>query len=123
TIKEINSGIIAVSAERLGQWLGRLTTGNAQGEYYLTDIISLAHKDGDTIETLVIEDEYQVQGVNNRLQLAELERHYQFNQARKFAQQGVTIADLHRFDVRGEPEFGRDVQVDINVILEGKVLI
>jgi bifunctional UDP-N-acetylglucosamine pyrophosphorylase / glucosamine-1-phosphate N-acetyltransferase len=123
TITEINSGIIAVKASRLTQWLNRLTTGNAQGEYYLTDIIALAHQDGDDIETLIIRDAFQVQGVNNRLQLAELERHYQQKCALDLAAGGVTIADPARLDIRGEPEFGRDVEIDINVILEGKVVI
>ena len=122
-ITEINSGIIAVSAARLTRWLARLTTGNAQGEYYLTDIIGLAHSDGDAIETLVIDDAFQVQGVNNRLQLAELERHYQIERAKTIALQGVTLADPLRLDIRGEPVFGKDVEIDINVILEGEVNI
>jgi len=122
-ITEINSGIIAVSTTHLTQWLARLTTGNAQGEYYLTDIVGLAHSDGEAIETLVIEDAFQVQGVNNRLQLAELERHYQIERAKRIAEQGVTLADPQRLDIRGEPEFGKDVEIDINVILEGKVKI
>jgi bifunctional UDP-N-acetylglucosamine pyrophosphorylase / glucosamine-1-phosphate N-acetyltransferase len=122
-ISEINSGIIAVSAAHLSRWLARLTTGNAQGEYYLTDIIALAHSDGEAIETLVIEDSFQVQGVNNRLQLAELERHYQIERAKNIALQGVTLADPQRLDIRGEPEFGKDVEIDINVILEGKVKV
>lgn len=122
-ITEINSGIIAVSAVHLTRWLARLTTGNAQGEYYLTDIIGLAHSDGDAIETMIIEDAFQVQGVNNRLQLAELERHYQIERAKNIALQGVTLADPQRLDIRGEPEFGKDVEIDINVILEGDVKI
>ncbi len=122
-ITEINSGIIAVSAAHLTRWLARLTTGNAQGEYYLTDIIGLAHNDGDAIETLVIDDAFQVQGVNNRLQLAELERHYQIERAKNIALQGVTLADPQRLDIRGEPQFGKDVEIDINVILEGVVKI
>ncbi len=122
-ITEINSGIIAVTASHLQRWLSQLTTSNAQGEYYLTDIIALAKQDGERIETLITDDALQVQGVNNRLQLAELERYYQIQRARSLASDGVTISDPQRLDIRGELAVGKDVEIDINVILEGRIQI
>jgi len=122
-IKETNSGIMAVRSATLRQWLGRLKNDNAQGEYYLTDIVGLAVADGVAVETLRIDDELEVLGVNNKAQLAQLERHYQRRMAERFLEAGVTLADPSRFDVRGELTCGRDVEVDINCIFEGKVVI
>jgi bifunctional UDP-N-acetylglucosamine pyrophosphorylase/glucosamine-1-phosphate N-acetyltransferase len=122
-IKETNSGIMAVHAAILRQWLGRLKNDNAQGEYYLTDIVGLAVADGITVDTLRIDDEFEVLGVNNKAQLAQLERHYQRRMARKQLDAGVTLADPDRFDVRGELICGRDVEIDINCVFEGKVVI
>lgn len=118
-ITEINTGIMAFSAARLKTWLSLLTTANAQGEYYLTDTVAIACRDGCTVSSLQTHDENEVQGVNNRLQLAELERNYQMQQARQLAMQGVTVRDPARLDIRGPLEVGRDVSLDVNVILEG----
>ncbi len=123
TIKETNSGIMAVHSATLRQWLGRLKNDNAQGEYYLTDIVGLAVADGIAVETLRIDDELEVLGVNNKVQLAQLERDYQRRLAERLLEAGVTLADPARFDVRGELHCGRDVEIDINCIFEGKVVI
>ncbi|SDO62188.1 bifunctional UDP-N-acetylglucosamine diphosphorylase/glucosamine-1-phosphate N-acetyltransferase GlmU [Pseudomonas jinjuensis] len=122
-IREGNTGILAVPRERLAGWLGRLSNQNAQGEYYLTDVIAMAVTDGLRVATAQPEDAMEVQGANDRIQLAELERHHQQRIARRLMAQGVTLLDPARFDVRGEISVGRDVQIDVNVILEGKVVI
>ena len=122
-ICEGNTGILAVPTPQLIDWLGRLSNDNAQGEYYLTDIIAMAVADGLVVATEIAEDPLEVQGANDRLQLSELERHYQYRAARELMAQGVTLRDPARFDVRGEITVGRDVHIDINVILEGTVVI
>ncbi|WP_260958371.1 bifunctional UDP-N-acetylglucosamine diphosphorylase/glucosamine-1-phosphate N-acetyltransferase GlmU [Pseudomonas citri] len=122
-ITEGNTGILAVPAARLGDWMSRLSNNNAQGEYYLTDVIAMAVADGLVVATEQPLDAMEVQGANDRRQLAELERHYQLRAARRLMAQGVTLRDPARFDVRGEVSVGRDVVIDINVILEGKVVI
>ncbi|ACO81267.1 UDP-N-acetylglucosamine pyrophosphorylase; GlmU [Azotobacter vinelandii CA] len=122
-ICEGNTGILAVPGARLADWLGRLSNDNVQGEYYLTDVIAMAVADGLTIATEQPQDAMEVQGANDRLQLAQLERHYQSRVARRLMAQGVTLRDPARFDLRGEVEVGRDVLIDVNVILEGKVII
>jgi len=122
-IKEGNTGILAVPGKRLAEWLGRLSNHNAQGEYYLTDVIAMAGSDGLVVATEQPHDAMEVQGANDRRQLAELERHYQLREGRRLMAQGVTLRDPARFDVRGEVTVGRDVLIDVNVILEGKVVI
>jgi len=122
-ICEGNTGILAVPGKRLGDWLGRLSNSNAQGEYYLTDVIAMAVADGLLVATEQPQDAMEVQGANDRIQLAELERHYQQRAAQRLMAQGVTLRDPARFDLRGEVTVGRDVLIDVNVILEGKVLI
>lgn len=122
-IKEGNTGILAVPGKRLGDWLSRLSNNNAQGEYYLTDVIAMAVSDGLTVATAQPLDAMEVQGANDRKQLAELERHYQQREARRLMALGVTLRDPARFDVRGDLTVGRDVTIDINVILEGCVVI
>jgi bifunctional UDP-N-acetylglucosamine pyrophosphorylase/glucosamine-1-phosphate N-acetyltransferase len=122
-ITEGNTGILAVPGKRLADWLGRLSNNNAQGEYYLTDVIAMAVGDGLVVATEQPFDAMEVQGANDRKQLAELERHYQMRAARRLMAQGVTLRDPARFDVRGEVTVGRDVLIDINVILEGRVVI
>ncbi len=119
-INEVNSGIMAVSAPRLRAWLDALDTGNNQGEYYLTDIVAMAHADEVRIRATVV-DETDVIGVNNKSQLAFLERHYQMGIANTLLEQGVTLLDPARLDVRGDVDCGRDVQIDVNVVLEGQV--
>ncbi len=122
-IKEVNTGILAVKADLLKNWLGKLDNKNAQEEYYLTDVIAMAVKDGFTIETTQPNDEYEVLGVNNRLQLAELERYYQQEQANKLMAGGITLADPTRIEIRGELIHGQDISIDINTIFEGNVSI
>ena len=122
-IREGNTGILAVPGKRLGDWLGRLSNSNAQGEYYLTDVIAMAVADGLVVATAIAADEMEVLGANDRIQLSQLECHYQQRMARRLMAQGVTLRDPHRFDVRGEVTVGRDVTIDINVILEGRVVI
>ncbi|WPP44577.1 bifunctional UDP-N-acetylglucosamine diphosphorylase/glucosamine-1-phosphate N-acetyltransferase GlmU [Pseudomonas sp. AN-1] len=122
-IREGNTGILAMPGARMAEWMGRLSNSNAQGEYYLTDVIAMAVADGLGVATAQPEDAMEVQGANDRRQLAELERHYQQRAARRLMAQGVTLLDPARFDVRGEVTVGRDVVIDINVILEGRVVI
>jgi len=122
-ISEGNTGILAVPGKRLADWLGRLSNSNAQREYYLTDVIAMAVADGLVVATEQATDEMEVLGANDRIQLSQLERHYQYRAARKLMVQGVTLIDPARFDLRGEVAVGRDVTIDINVILEGQVVI
>ncbi len=122
-ICEGNTGILAAPRASLTDWLSRLSNSNAQGEYYLTDIIAMAVADGLSVNTETASDAMEVQGANDRLQLSELERHYQQRAARSLMAQGVTLLDPARFDLRGEVTVGRDVLIDINVILEGCVEI
>ena len=122
-IREINTGILALSAHRLQQWLAQLENNNAQGEFYLTDIIAMAAKEGVTIKTVAPHSLSEIEGVNNRKQLAELERAYQLQIAEQLMMQGVTLRDPARFDVRGDIVVGQDIEIDINVVLEGNVEI
>src|SRR5690606_22085304 len=122
-IQEGNTGIMAVPAQLLKQWLPKLSNQNAQGEYYLTDIIAMAVQDDVEVQAVHPQSEQEVMGVNNRSQLAELERWFQREQAEALMAAGVTLADPARFDVRGEINCGQDVTIDVNVILEGRVEI
>ncbi len=120
-INEVNTGIMAVQGKQLKKWLSRLNNSNAQGEYYLTDVIEMAVADQINIVTSRPETEDEVLGVNNRMQLSYLERIYQQEQANSLMARGVTLRDLMRFDQRGTIEsLGQDIEIDINVILEGK---
>ena len=120
-IHEGNTGVMIVPAQRLRQWLGQLRNANAQGEYYLTDIVEMAVKDGVAVEPLVAPTIPEVLGINDRLQLAEVEAEYRRLRARALLQAGVTLADPARIDVRGTLETGRDVFIDVNVVFEGRV--
>lgn len=120
-IKEINTGILAASGAQLRRWLGQLNSDNAQGEYYLTDIIAMAVADGVTVTGVAAGSATEVQGINNRQQQAELERAYQLREANRLMAEGVCLRDPARFDLRGELQCGRDVSIDINVIVEGQV--
>lgn len=120
-IQEINTGIMAVKGKHLHRWLPMLSNSNAQGEYYLTDIIALAKQDSLKIETAQPSNEWEVLGVNNRLQQAELERVYQNQLAAEFMTDGLTLIDPNRFDCRGTLAFGTDVTIDINCVVEGDV--
>ena len=120
-IKEVNTGIMAVKGDKLKSWLGQLKNNNAQGEYYLTDIIEMAVSEKIQVITNQPTSEDEVMGVNNRMQLSHLERVYQQEQAVILMEQGVTLRDPARFDLRGSIEsLGQDIEIDINVILEGK---
>ncbi len=118
-IKEINTGIYCVSNAKLHQWLPKLSNNNAQGEYYLTDIVAMAIADGLEVASVEPERAFEVEGVNDRVQLAALEREFQLYQAKLLMQQGVHIIDPSRFDLRGNLTVGQDVRIDINVIIEG----
>ena len=120
-IREINTGIMAMPTERLGAWLSRLSNDNAQKEYYLTDIVGMAVAEGLPIRTENPAHEWEVLGVNSKVQLAELERIAQRCTAERLMEQGVRLADPARFDVRGELHCGRDVFIDVNCVFEGKV--
>lgn len=122
-IDEVNTGVMAVNASHLKQWLPLLSNANAQGEYYLTDIIALAKTQGVTIQTEQPDHEWEVLGVNDRRQQAQLERIYQSTLAEKFLLDGVTLIDPARFDCRGELIIGNDVIIDINCIFKGTVII
>lgn len=118
-IKEINTGIYCVSNAKLHEWLPKLSNDNAQGEYYLTDIVAMALADGMQIASIQPELAFEVEGVNDRVQLAALEREFQNYQAKQLMQQGVHLIDPSRFDLRGQLTVGQDVRIDINVIIEG----
>lgn len=120
-VNEVNTGILAASGARLKNWLPRLSNGNAQGEYYLTDIIAMAVADGVGVHAAQPETEVEVQGVNNRRQLATLERWFQRRQAERLMDEGATLADPARVDVRGELTIGTDLWIDANVVFEGQV--
>ena len=118
-IKEFNTGIYCVSNAKLHQWLPQLSNQNVQGEYYLTDIIAMAITDGLEVASVEPTLAFEVEGVNDRIQLAALEREFQQDQAKKLMQQGVHLIDPARFDLRGNLTVGQDVRIDINVIIEG----
>lgn len=122
-LSEINTGIYYVPAAYLKRWLPRLSKANAQGEYYLTDIVPLALAEKINIHTTQPAAVEEILGVNDRVQLNRLERFYQERYAQKLMQQGVALADPRRFDVRGELTVGRDVVIDVNVVIEGRVII
>ena len=122
-IQEINTGIYCVSNAKLHEWLPRLSNHNAQGEYYLTDIVAMALADGMTVASVEPNLAFEVEGVNDRVQLAALEREFQHFQAKTLMQQGVHLIDPSRFDLRGELTVGQDVRIDINVIIEGDVTL
>ena len=118
-IQEINTGIYCVSNAKLHEWLPKLSNNNAQGEYYLTDIVAMAIADGLEVASVEPELAFEVEGVNDRVQLAALEREFQNFQAKQLMQQGVHLIDPTRFDLRGNLTVGKDVRIDINVIIEG----
>ncbi len=121
SIDEINTGMLAVKADRLKKWIAALDNNNAQGEFYLTDIVGFAVADGVVINTANPDEICEIEGVNNKRQLAELERAYQLRQAGQLMEAGLTLRDPARFDLRGELIIGRDVEIDINVLIEGRV--
>lgn len=122
-VREVYTGFLAAPADKLKKWLASLRNHNVQGEYYLTDIIAMAVAEGVPIATRSPQDISEILGVNSKQELAQLERVYQNQQAQQLMQQGVTLRDPARFDVRGELRCGRDVVIDVNVVFEGKVVL
>ncbi|MBI4988673.1 MAG: bifunctional UDP-N-acetylglucosamine diphosphorylase/glucosamine-1-phosphate N-acetyltransferase GlmU [Rhodocyclales bacterium] len=122
-IGEINTGFMAAPTAALMRWLPALGNDNAQGEYYLTDIVGLAIGEGMPVATTQPDDSWEVLGVNSKVQLAELERLHQYRNALLLMEQGVTLLDPDRIDVRGELDCGRDVTIDVNCVFEGRVVL
>jgi bifunctional UDP-N-acetylglucosamine pyrophosphorylase / glucosamine-1-phosphate N-acetyltransferase len=122
-VREVNTGFLATPAAKLKKWLAGLRNHNAQGEYYLTDIIAMAVAEGVDIATRAPRDVWEILGVNSKQELADVERVHQKQLAEKLMQQGVTLRDPARLDVRGELTCGRDVVIDVNVVFEGKVVL
>ena len=120
-IREVYTGFMAVPSAQLKKWLARLTNDNAQGEYYLTDIVKFAAADGVEVVASAASEQVEVDGVNSPLQLAELERAFQRRQANALMEQGVRLADPARFDLRGTLACGQDVEIDVNCVFEGEV--
>lgn len=120
-VREVNTGIMALPTARLGEWLARLSNDNAQQEYYLTDIVGMAVAAGLPVRTAHPAGEWEVLGVNSKVQLAELERIAQRRTADRLLEQGVRLADPARLDVRGALACGRDVFIDVNCVFEGRV--
>jgi bifunctional UDP-N-acetylglucosamine pyrophosphorylase/glucosamine-1-phosphate N-acetyltransferase len=122
-IREINTGILVAPGAALARWLPQLGSANAQGEYYLTDIVALAVAEGMDVVTAHPDANWETEGVNSKVQLAALERIYQRNVAEALMEQGVTLADPARIDVRGQLICGRDVSIDVNCVFEGSVVL
>ncbi|MBL8470461.1 MAG: bifunctional UDP-N-acetylglucosamine diphosphorylase/glucosamine-1-phosphate N-acetyltransferase GlmU [Rhodocyclaceae bacterium] len=122
-LREVNTGIMAIPARQLERWLNSLKNDNAQGEYYLTDIVALAVAENVEVVTAAPDEAWETLGVNDKIQLAELERTYQRDQARRLMQGGVTLRDPERLDLRGELICGRDVEIDVGCVFEGRVEI
>jgi bifunctional UDP-N-acetylglucosamine pyrophosphorylase/glucosamine-1-phosphate N-acetyltransferase len=120
-IREINAGLMALPECRLGGWLGKLGNRNAQQEYYLTDVVTLALHDGVPVNAVKVEDAMEVAGVNSKHELALLERELQRRHAERLLEDGVTLADPARIDVRGTLACGTDVAIDVNCVFEGRV--
>jgi bifunctional UDP-N-acetylglucosamine pyrophosphorylase/glucosamine-1-phosphate N-acetyltransferase len=122
-INEVNTGILIANGAQLKGWLNNLSNDNAQGEYYLTDIIEMCHKEGNQIKNAQPNNGLEVEGANNRVQLATLEREYQRLQAEQLMLNGATLRDPARIDVRGEITMGEDIIIDVNVVLQGQIEI
>ncbi len=120
-LHEVNAGFLAAACSRLGAWLAQVHNRNAQREYYLTDVIEIAAREGTAVAAVRAADWHEVAGVNSRGELADLERAYQARQAARLLQSGVALADPARVDVRGGLECGRDVWIDVNCVFEGEV--
>ena len=122
-IREINTGFIAAPATKLRHWVASLDNNNAQGEFYLTDVVARAVTDGVSVRGICTESRQEVLGINDRVQLAGQERAYQRRQAAACLEAGVTLIDPERFDLRGSLEAGQDVLIDINCVLQGRVVL
>ena len=123
SVCEVNTGVLAAKSQNLNSWLARVTNDNAQGEYYLPDVLGLAVSDGYSVEVVVTDDEVETQGVNDRIQLEALERSLQIRQAEALMARGVYLSDKSRFDLRGKLDCSEDVSIDVNVLIEGHVSI
>ncbi|XQW85124.1 bifunctional UDP-N-acetylglucosamine diphosphorylase/glucosamine-1-phosphate N-acetyltransferase GlmU [Thalassotalea piscium] len=122
-ISEANTGILLANGKDLKRWLGNLSNDNAQGEYYLTDIIAACHNEGKAITTAHPDTEIEVEGANNRVQLAALERAFQLREAEALMLAGASLRDPYRIDIRGRIVIGQEVKIDINCIFEGEVVL
>ena len=122
-IKEVNSGIMALPVARLESWLNRVENNNQQSEYYLTDIIGLAVSEKVAINSVVVINEIEAQGVNDKSQLALVERHFQMTKCTQLLEEGVILKDPSRTDIRGELSCGNDVEIDFNTLFEGSVML
>lgn len=122
-VREVNTGVLAANSQDLNNWLSRVSNDNAQGEYYLPDVLGIAVQDGHSVEVVVTDDEIETQGVNDRVQLEALERSLQLRQAEELMASGVRLSDKHRFDLRGRLDCAEDVSIDANVVIEGDVRI
>ncbi|MET0100695.1 MAG: bifunctional UDP-N-acetylglucosamine diphosphorylase/glucosamine-1-phosphate N-acetyltransferase GlmU [Sedimenticola sp.] len=122
-INEVNTGILVADGAKLNAWIDRLENENAQGEFYLTDIVAMAVAEGIEVHSAQPANVHEVMGVNDRVQLAELERHYQRANAERLMREGVTLYDPGRFDLRGSLKAGSDVVIDVNVVIEGDVTL
>ncbi len=120
-VDEVNTGIMAMPTKHLKNWLGRLTNDNAQQEYYLTDIVGFAEEDGVNVSAEIIDDEWSVTGINSKQDLAQIERIHQNRIALTLLEQGVTLLDPARIDVRGQLETAKEVEIDVGCIFEGQV--
>lgn len=123
TLTEVNTGILAAPTVHLKRWLVQLKNDNAQGEYYATDLIGMAASEGMPIHTVHPAASWETEGINDKIQLAAVERAYQRYQARILMEQGVTLLDPNRFDLRGTLHCGKDVSIDVNCVFEGKVML
>jgi bifunctional UDP-N-acetylglucosamine pyrophosphorylase/glucosamine-1-phosphate N-acetyltransferase len=123
TIKEVNTGMMAMPTQHLKTWLSKLSNKNAQGEYYLTDIVEFAVQDRVEVITEITENEWSVTGINSKADLVQIERIFQKRIAQQLLQHGVTLKDDQRIDVRGTLHCGRDVEIDVNCVFEGNVII
>ena len=123
SIKEVNTGIMAMPAKALKNWLAGLSNNNAQGEYYLTDIVGFAVRDKVNVVAEITDDEWSVTGINSKQDLAQIERVYQKRNAEALLKKGVTLADPARIDVRGTLQTAQDVEIDVGCIFEGKVTL
>ncbi|MAJ91016.1 MAG: UDP-N-acetylglucosamine diphosphorylase/glucosamine-1-phosphate N-acetyltransferase [Legionellales bacterium] len=120
-ITEVNAGFMVIKADLLNEWVNSLENKNKQTEYYLTDIVGIAVKNNVKVSSVLAESTIEVQGINTRAQLSEAERYYQVVQAYELMDKGVGISDPSRFDLRGELQVGRDIEIDVNVVMEGKI--
>jgi bifunctional UDP-N-acetylglucosamine pyrophosphorylase/glucosamine-1-phosphate N-acetyltransferase len=122
-VREVNTGFMVLPTARLSGWLAQLSNQNAQGEYYLTDLVAIARREGVPVNAVVARDINETLGVNSKTQLAQIERIYQARCAARLMEQGVTLRDPTRIDVRGNLTCGRDVQIDVNCVFEGDVVL